>query len=42
MGATVFCLLMLQKYINSKQNIVEQKNIHCFEEIFQEIFKLIT
>ena len=42
MVATVFYLLMLQKYINSKQKILKQKYILCIYEIFQEIFQLIT
>ena len=29
MGATVFYLLMLEIYINSKQNILKLKNILC-------------
>ena len=29
MGVTVSYLLMLQRYINSKQKVLKQKNIHC-------------
>ena len=33
METTVFCLLMPQKYINSKQKTLKQENISCVWEI---------
>ena len=42
MQATVFYLLMLQKYINSKQKIMKQKKSFVFRKYFQEIFQPIT
>ena len=41
MEATVFYLLMLQKYINSKQKILKKKYPYV-QEIFQEIFQVTT
>ena len=39
MEATVFYLLMLQKYINSKQNILKQKKIFfVFKKYFRKFF----
>ena len=35
METTVFCLLMLQKYINSKQNILKLKISLVFRKLFK-------
>ena len=39
MEETISYLLMLQKYINSKQKIQKQESIHCFSVIFQKILQ---
>ena len=41
MEATVSYLLMLQKYINSKQKTQKYKIMHCVQVIFQKILELI-
>ena len=42
MGATVFYLLRLQKYISSKKKILKKKKISCVQEIFQRISQPLT